>query len=68
MELAGIVEVGNVAVEGKLASGVGMGECLKEEAAEQTGQDLDGGSQMPLPVFHSPLSTSKPAWGATTWR
>ena len=45
VELAGIGEMGYVAVEGDLALAMRAGELFDEAAAEQAGEDLDGGQE-----------------------
>ena len=45
LELAGIGEMGDVAVEGDLALAIRAGEVFEEAAAEQAGEDLDGGQE-----------------------
>ena len=59
---------GSRSVEAQLASAIGAGQLFVEAAVEEAGQNLDGASQVALPVLHSPLSTSKAALGITTCR
>ncbi len=55
VELAGIGEVGEGAVELQVPPAVGAGELLEEEAAEQAAEDLDGGEEGGAPRL--PLAT-----------
>ena len=69
MELTGVSEVGNGPWKASSPCPWAAGE-LFEEAGGGTGLErtLTGARKVPLPVFHSPLSTSKPALGTTTCR
>ena len=49
MELAGIGKMGDGAVELQPPSAMGAGQLLEEAAAEQAGEDLDGGQEGAAP-------------------
>ena len=49
MELAGVGEMGDGAVELQLAAAMGESQLFEEAAAKEAGQDLDGGEEGAAP-------------------
>ena len=68
VELAGIGEMGDVAVEGDFALPCARASSSRKRRRNRLARTLTGARNVPLPVLHSPLPTSKPALGTTTCR